>query len=193
MPPAGQPTQKSYKDWNTGFPQNSWEITEPGIYYQASYVRLLSGALRPLTYADFTEGYALAGNDALETADIDHDGLNHLEEFAFGRSPLEPDAAALAPPQIGTYLIAGQNRQFLTIRFPRRVGAGLTYTVQASDDLATWTPVCVAAGSSAPAGAGFVAETGTGRIRWITARDDTAAGSPMVKRFMRVQVSKNQL
>lgn len=39
---AGQPIQKSYKDWNTSWPQNSWTITEPAIYTQASYVRLLS-------------------------------------------------------------------------------------------------------------------------------------------------------
>ncbi|MEL6393741.1 MAG: glycoside hydrolase family 9 protein, partial [Bacteroidota bacterium] len=36
-PPAGQPIQKSYKDWNTGwngsFNENSWEISEPAIYY----------------------------------------------------------------------------------------------------------------------------------------------------------------
>jgi hypothetical protein len=41
-PPLGQPIQKSYKDWNTNWPQNSWTITEAGIYTQASYVRLLS-------------------------------------------------------------------------------------------------------------------------------------------------------
>lgn len=41
-PPAGQPAQKAYKDWNTGWPENSWEITEPAIYSQAAYVRLLS-------------------------------------------------------------------------------------------------------------------------------------------------------
>lgn len=42
-PPLGQPIQKSYKDWNTSWPQNSWTITEPGIYTQAAYVRLISG------------------------------------------------------------------------------------------------------------------------------------------------------
>ncbi len=44
-PPLGQPIQKSYRDWNTSWPQNSWTITEPGIYTQASYVRLISGFL----------------------------------------------------------------------------------------------------------------------------------------------------
>lgn len=41
-PPAGQPVLKAYKDWNTGWPENSWEITEPAIYYQALYIRLLA-------------------------------------------------------------------------------------------------------------------------------------------------------
>lgn len=41
-PPQNQPTQKSYKDWNTGWPQNSWEITENAIYSQAAYSRLVS-------------------------------------------------------------------------------------------------------------------------------------------------------
>jgi endoglucanase len=42
-PPAGQPPQKSYLDWNAGWPENSWEVTEPGIYYQSAYLKLLSG------------------------------------------------------------------------------------------------------------------------------------------------------
>jgi hypothetical protein len=37
-----QPPQKAYKDWNAGYPENSWEITEPAIYSQASYVMLLA-------------------------------------------------------------------------------------------------------------------------------------------------------
>ncbi|HWA78554.1 MAG TPA: glycoside hydrolase family 9 protein [Polyangiaceae bacterium] len=42
-----QPPEKAYLDVNTSYePQNpydkSWELTEPAIYYQASYVRLLS-------------------------------------------------------------------------------------------------------------------------------------------------------
>jgi len=41
-PPYGQPPQKSYLDFNTGWPDNSWEITEPAIYYQAAYIRFLA-------------------------------------------------------------------------------------------------------------------------------------------------------
>jgi hypothetical protein len=43
-PPAGQPAQKSWRDWNgvVGDPQSSWVVNEPGIYYQSAYVELLS-------------------------------------------------------------------------------------------------------------------------------------------------------
>ena len=41
-PPASQPPQKSYLDFNDGWPQSSWEITEPAIYYNAGYILLLS-------------------------------------------------------------------------------------------------------------------------------------------------------
>jgi endoglucanase len=42
VPPAAQPPQKSYRDWNAAWPESSWVITEPAIYYQAAYVKLLS-------------------------------------------------------------------------------------------------------------------------------------------------------
>ena len=41
-PPKDQPPQKSYKDFNTGWPLNSWEITENSCGYQVRYIRLLS-------------------------------------------------------------------------------------------------------------------------------------------------------
>jgi endoglucanase len=41
-PPAGQPPMKSYRDMARSGSEPVWEITEPAIYYQAAYVRLLS-------------------------------------------------------------------------------------------------------------------------------------------------------
>ncbi len=41
-PPENQPPMKSYKDWNTTYPENSWEITEPADGYQAAYLKMLS-------------------------------------------------------------------------------------------------------------------------------------------------------
>ena len=39
-PPAKQPPMKAYKDWNTVWPDKSWEITENSTSYQARHVLL---------------------------------------------------------------------------------------------------------------------------------------------------------
>lgn len=40
--PKEQPKQKSYKDFNTNWPLNSWQLTETSLGYQTAYIRLLS-------------------------------------------------------------------------------------------------------------------------------------------------------
>lgn len=42
IPPKGQPAMKSYLDFNTSWPLNSWQITENHNDYQVAYIRLLS-------------------------------------------------------------------------------------------------------------------------------------------------------
>jgi endoglucanase len=41
-PPYGQPPQKSYLDFNTAWPLNSWSIAENSNGYQVAYIRLLA-------------------------------------------------------------------------------------------------------------------------------------------------------
>ncbi|MEL6971657.1 MAG: glycoside hydrolase family 9 protein [Bacteroidota bacterium] len=60
-PPANQPDQKSYLDFNDSWPNSSWEITEPAIYYQASYIRFL---------AHFVEGEEIVNTENEPTATI---------------------------------------------------------------------------------------------------------------------------
>lgn len=72
-PPQNQPVQKSFRAWNTSWPENSWQITEPAIYYQAAYVRMLSKALggTPAPPADTTPPTAptnLAASNVTQTA-----------------------------------------------------------------------------------------------------------------------------
>jgi hypothetical protein len=45
-PPLGQPAMKSYRDFNSNWPQNSWSISENSCGYQIAYVRLLSKFVR---------------------------------------------------------------------------------------------------------------------------------------------------
>lgn len=45
-PPAGQPPLKSYFDWNAfGNVERAYEISEPGVSYQAAYIRLLASVM----------------------------------------------------------------------------------------------------------------------------------------------------
>jgi endoglucanase len=41
-----QPRAKAYADFNENWPRNSWELSENAIYYQAAYIRLLSGVMK---------------------------------------------------------------------------------------------------------------------------------------------------
>jgi hypothetical protein len=41
-PPLNQPAQKAYLQYNTGWPQNSWAISEPSTGYQAKYILVLA-------------------------------------------------------------------------------------------------------------------------------------------------------
>ena len=186
-PPLDQPVQKSYRDWNTGWPQNSWEFTEPGIYYQSAYVRLVAGTMGPVTFADWTEGHGLSGAGAAGDADPDHDSLANLVEFALGLDPSTTDAAAW-PAMVGiaSHVVGGQPAPFLTATLPRQLGAGLTYRIEVSADLGGWTTLCTAAGDSAPAGPGLVSESGTGYSRTLVVRDIVPAISGT--RFIRVVV-----
>jgi|GEM_PF-226271 len=57
-----EPLQKRYKDWNTGFPENSWIFTEVAIYNQAPYIALLSRLMTPTTDPTDTEAPTAPGN-----------------------------------------------------------------------------------------------------------------------------------
>jgi hypothetical protein len=45
-PPLGQPPEKAYLQFNSGWPAGSWPITEPSTGYQAKYVLVLSAYAR---------------------------------------------------------------------------------------------------------------------------------------------------
>lgn len=42
-----EPVQRRYLDSAAGWPVNSWELSEPAIYYQAAYIRLLANTIDP--------------------------------------------------------------------------------------------------------------------------------------------------
>ncbi len=75
-PPQNQPIQKSFRAWNTGWPENSWEVTENHIPNQSAYVKLLSKFTRRegssssasrLYLKLFLEGAYCATGDSMNT------------------------------------------------------------------------------------------------------------------------------
>jgi hypothetical protein len=65
-PPKNQPKQKSYKDFNTSWPLNSWSVTENSGGYQVSYIKLLS---------KFVDIYVDCNGDSAGTAEYDICGI----------------------------------------------------------------------------------------------------------------------
>lgn len=81
-PPKGQPKQKSYKDFNTSWPLNSWSVTENSCGYQINFIRLLSKYV-DLSYdcngdkdgSAFIDacGHCAGGNTGIEPSDDPND------------------------------------------------------------------------------------------------------------------------
>ena len=113
------------------------------------------------------DGTVLAG----DAEDFDGDGLANLIEYAFGTSP----TAANANP-----VTVAKSGGFLTLSYPRRTPAddALVYTVQGSNDLATFAP-----------GTGSTVTTGS----VSTYTDDVNVDAAGVRRFLRVSVSYQEL
>ncbi|HEX2394760.1 MAG TPA: glycoside hydrolase family 9 protein [Bacteroidales bacterium] len=65
-PPKNQPKQKSYKDFNTSWPLNSWSVTENSCGYQVSYIKLLS---------KFVDIYVDCNGDSAGSAVLDLCGI----------------------------------------------------------------------------------------------------------------------
>ncbi len=93
------------------------------------------------TAAPSSDAWILANYGAANafdwTADTESDGLNALEEYAYGNDPLAVDDPPRMP--VGAYNPATGKIEFT---FPQRVDGSheLSYTVAVSDDLETWRP-----------------------------------------------------
>ena len=74
-PPKGQPKQKSYKDFNTSWPLNSWSVTENSCGYQINYIRLLAA----FAQAKYDCSGALNGNASYDICGICSGGNTGVE------------------------------------------------------------------------------------------------------------------
>lgn len=92
VPPGNQPPLKSYRDWNTDWPEASWEITEPAIGYQGHYVRLLAAfATQPAPALAVGLGEITTGAATTLTLGGAHQGGLVVTLLALGRSRVAVD------------------------------------------------------------------------------------------------------
>jgi sugar lactone lactonase YvrE len=109
--------------------------------------------------------------DAANTADPDNDGQPNLLEYAWGTNPLAADTSR--GMTLGT--VADAQGNHLTLTFNRIADPALSYTVEASDDLASWISVWTSSGMQN--------EDGT-----ITV-SDSATVQTNARRFLRLKVN----
>ena len=116
-----------------------------------------------------------------DTADLEGDGIGNQIEYALGYSPF-----AANPPAL-TATIGGGSLFHVTFRRDPRA-TDLTYRLQTSPDLVTWTTVVESIAGAAPAGAAFVSENVIGAeapMRLVAAEEVLAPGS---KRFAQLVI-----
>jgi hypothetical protein len=105
------------------------------VVYQPNSITLRATAAG-LDYDQWAADHQLAGNDALKSADSDHDGLNNLLEYAFNTDPKLGNPNPLSQ---GTVNISGQTWLVLRYRvWQDRTDAGLIYQPERSPNLSTW-------------------------------------------------------
>ncbi len=132
----------------------------------------------PATYATWRAANwvgADLSNDALSgpLADPDRAGVSNLQRYGFAL----PAHGSVASPVTPSTATSG-GASYLTLTFPRRATAdGLTYTLESSPDLVTWTAV---PDRTYTAGSGS-----------ITAQDAVAIGT-VSRRFLRLRVTASQ-
>ena len=157
--------------WNGGSPRpqrrfyDSFVIATAKIGPEPDLANFTSWRAANFTGTDLT-------NDAISGPEADPDGagLTNLARYAFALPARGPVAN---PITVGTATSAGAS--YLTLTFPRRNTAdGLTYTLESSTDLVTWTTV--------------PDRTYTAGIGPITAQDAVALGSAP-RRFLRIRIT----
>ena len=86
----------------------------------------------------------------------------------------------------------GQPGTYLTVQFPRQLGtSNLTYILQGSSNLISWTNVFTATGTNSPSGPGFISESGTGYLRQDVACDIVSIQQATSARFVRFKLVWN--
>ena len=120
------------------------------------YVGGSPGGSDGLTYAAWAAAFPGTANNP--AGDPDGDGINNLLEYALGGNPDTPGRGILPQSGVQALTVNGVAANYLTISFNRLSDADdLTYHVEFSSDLVTWSEAGVLV-SSVSNGAGMLAQ-----------------------------------
>jgi hypothetical protein len=130
-----------------------------------------------------------------DDADFDNDGVENLIEYALGSDPTlgtGVNGSAVAPTAlIGDADILLTDRLTLSFSLQNPNPTDITYTVQATDDLGTWTSVASKTGSGPwtwlGGGTSRIVTSGTGPVSVKIGDVVPTSGNP--KRMMRLKVA----
>ena len=149
---------------------------------------LIYGVLPPLTRREswLRQYFPTPGTYVADLADFNGDGLVSLVEYAFALSPLlaNPPALGLQP----TAIQSGASTIF-TVAFRRDPRAtDLTYNLESSSDMATWSTIVQSVAGAIPTGSGYASEAdapGEAPVKIVTATETLPTPA---KRFFRLRV-----
>jgi hypothetical protein len=135
----------------------------------------------PEDYASWAVANGLTGDDALQTADVEPDGMDNLLEYALGGDPNVDDAATVLPT---SGMVEDGGTDWLEYVYNRRKDfavRGLDYNAETTDDLVfgSWTN-----GSYTVSGVGSVDDD----FEAVTNRVDTGAADIL---HIRLRVQEN--
>jgi len=130
--------------------------------------------------------------DTANTGDFDHDGIVNLLEYALGLNPTVASGAAALPTALrGDAHPLLSDRLAISFSLPSPNPTDVTYIVQASDDLATWTDVASKTGADdwqwLGGGASHVVTSGSGSVT-VKIGDLVPADAGHPRRVMRLKV-----
>ncbi|MEP6725020.1 MAG: T9SS type A sorting domain-containing protein, partial [Bacteroidota bacterium] len=134
-PPGMQPPQKSFREWNTGWNgtsnENSWEITEAGIYTQSAYISLLVRTMATATQTALPlHGIALTGqrNSTGVYLKWQADDVSDVQNFEVQRSTDRTHFTAIN----STTALNNTNTYSLTDNAPEAQRGTIYYRVKAT-------------------------------------------------------------